>query len=101
VAPGVNTITTWPAVWVIDEIVGAFGTEAPTPATNDAEAVDAVLVPMALVAVMVQVYVFAVVSEPTVIGEVVPDADCVVPPLLEVQVAVKLVTVLPPLLFAV
>jgi hypothetical protein len=55
VAPGVNTITTWPAVCVIDVIVGALGTEAPGPATNDDEAADAVPVPMALVATTVQV----------------------------------------------
>jgi hypothetical protein len=42
-----------------------------------------------------------VVSDATVIGEVVPDADCVVPPLLDVHVAVKLVIAVPPVLFAV
>jgi hypothetical protein len=29
-----------------------------------------------------------VVSDPTVIGDVAPDADCVVPPLLDVHVTV-------------
>jgi hypothetical protein len=38
----------------------------------------------------------ACVSDPTVIGEVLPVADCVVPPSLEVQVTVKPVTVSPP-----
>jgi hypothetical protein len=54
-APGLNVITTWPAVCVIDVIVGALGAEAPTAATNDAEATDAALVPNALVATTVHV----------------------------------------------
>ena len=41
------------------------------------------------------------VRELTVIGEVAPDADCVVPPSLDVHVAVKPVIALPPALLAV
>ena len=41
------------------------------------------------------------VSDPTVMGEVVPDADSVAPPSLEVHVAVKPVIALPPLPLAV
>ena len=48
-----------------------------------------------------QVYVLPFVSEPTVTGELAPDAVCVVPPLLDVHVAVNAVTASPPLLFAV
>ena len=40
-------------------------------------------------------------SDPTVMGEVAPDADWVVPPSLDVHVTVKPVTVSPPSLFAV
>ena len=43
----------------------------------------------------------AFVSEPTVIGEVAFEADWVVPPSLDVHVAVKPVMALPPLPFAV
>ena len=64
---------------------GASGT---MPATNDADADEAALSPTALVATTVQVYVFAAVRDPTVIGELAPDADWVVPPSLDVQVAV-------------
>jgi len=41
------------------------------------------------------------VSEPTVIGDVAPDADRVVPPSLDTHVAVKPVMAVPPLPFAV
>ena len=43
----------------------------------------------------------ALVSDATVMGEDAPESACVVPALLEAHVAVKLVTVLPPLLLAV
>ena len=78
--------------------VGACGT---VPATKELDAEEATLLPSALVATIVQVYVLACVSEPTVIGDEVPLADCVVPPSLEVQVTVKPVTVSPPSLPAV
>ena len=79
-------------------MVGADGFVA---ATNDADAVDAALSPDALVATTEQVYVFALVNVVTVSGEVAPDADRVVPPSLDVQVAVKLVMAVPPLPLAV
>ena len=41
------------------------------------------------------------VSEPTVIGDDAPDTDCVAPPSLDVQNAVKLVIAVPPVPFAV
>ena len=86
---------------VIDEIVGALGATGTVAATNELDAPDAVLVPIALVATTVQVYVLPFVSEPTVTGELAPDAVWVVPPLLDVHVAVYAVTASPPLLFAV
>ena len=70
---------------VTDEMSGAAGVVA---GTNDAEADDASLVPVALAATTVQVYVLPLSSEPTVIGELAPDADCVTPPSLDVQVTV-------------
>jgi hypothetical protein len=79
-------------------IAGAGGLDA---ATNDDEADDAVLSPIALVATAAHVYVLPLLSEPTVIGEVAPDADCVVPPSLDAHVAVKPVIALPPVPFAV
>jgi hypothetical protein len=78
--------------------VGAGGVVA---ATNEADAVDAALLPKAFVASTVQVYVLLLLREATVIGEEAPDADCVVPPSLDAQVAVKPVIALPPLPFAV
>ena len=78
--------------------LGAAGT---VPATNELDTLDAALLPIAFVATTVQVYVLVLVSEPTVIGELAFDAVCVVPPSLEVQVAVNAVTASPPLLFAV
>jgi len=100
-APAVKVITTWPAVWVIDVIVGAAGATGIVAATKELEATDAALVPITFVAVTVQVYVLALVRDATVIGEDAPANDCVVPPLLDVQVAVKPVMALPPVLFAV
>ena len=78
--------------------LGADGADA---ATNELEPVDAALLPVVLVATTVQVYVLPFVSEPTVIGDVAPDADCVVPPSLDAHVAVKPVMGLPPVPFAV
>jgi len=78
--------------------LGAAGAEA---ATKELEAVEAGLSPVPLVAITVQVYVFAFVSVVTVSGEVAPEAVRVVPPSLEVQVTVKPVMALPPLPFAV
>jgi hypothetical protein len=66
-------------------IVGAAGAAA---ATKELDAVDAELVPAALVATTVQVYVLALVNELTVMGELAPEADCVVPALLDAQVTV-------------
>ena len=66
-------------------IVGADGAAA---ATNELDAVDAGLFPVALAAVTVQVYVLALVSELTVSGDEAPDAVRVVPPSLEVHVTV-------------
>jgi len=65
--------------------VGAGGLEA---ATKELEAVDAALSATAFVATAVQVYVLALVSDPTVIGDDAPDADWVAPPSLEAQVTV-------------
>ena len=79
-------------------MVGAGGLVA---ATNDADAVDAAPLPKPLVANTVQVYVLLFVSVVTVSGDVAPVRLRVVPPLLEVHVAVKLVIALPPLPFAV
>jgi hypothetical protein len=70
-------------------------------ATNDADAVDAALSPDALVAITEQVYVLALVNVVTVRGEVAPDAERVVPPSLDVHVAVKLVIAVPPVPLAV
>jgi hypothetical protein len=92
VVPAVKATTPVRLPGVTLVIVGAPGAAA---ATNDAEAADATLLPIALVASAVQVYVFELVSEPTVIGDVAPDADWVVPPSLDVQVSVKPVIVLP------
>ena len=64
---------------------GASGTIA---ATNEADATEAALSPKPLVATAVHVYVLALVSESTVIGDVAPDADRVVPPSLEAHVTV-------------
>jgi hypothetical protein len=64
---------------------GALGTVA---ATKLADAADAGLLPTPLVANTVQVYASPLVSVVTVIGELAPVPVRVVPPLLEVQVAV-------------
>ena len=62
-----------------------------------ADGADDALVPIALVAVTVQVYVLPVVMAVTAIAAVVVElADRVVPPLLDVHVAVYRVIVLPP-----
>jgi hypothetical protein len=55
VAPALKEMTTWPAVWVIDVIVGADGATGTVPATNELDATDAGLVPITLVATTVQV----------------------------------------------
>jgi hypothetical protein len=83
-------------VCVIELIVGADGATGTVAATKELDADDAGLAPSALVATTVQVYVLALVSVPTVTGEVAPDADRVVPPSLEVQVAVNELTAAPP-----
>ena len=54
-APAVKEMTTWPAVCVIVVIVGAEGATGTVPATNELDATDAGLVPIALVATTVQV----------------------------------------------
>jgi hypothetical protein len=54
-APELKVMTTWPAVCVIDVIVGAFGATGSVVATNELEAADAALVPITFVAVTVQV----------------------------------------------
>ena len=66
-------------------MVGAPGAPA---GTTELDAADAELVPMALVAMTAQVYVLPLVRLATTNGLVDPDADPVVPPLEEVQVAV-------------
>ena len=81
----VNVTVADPDTCVTVEIVGAPGTVAATKAADGAEAT---LVPTPLVAVTVQVYVLAFVSELTVIGELASDADSVAPPLLDVHVTV-------------
>src|SRR6476646_3947295 len=62
---------------------GASGTIA---AMKAPDATEAALSPNPLVATAVQVYVFALVSVPTMIGEVEPEADRVAPPSLEAHV---------------
>jgi hypothetical protein len=66
-------------------IVGASGTVA---ATNEIDASDAPLSPMALLATTVHVYVLEFVSELTVIGELVSVFIRVAPPSLDAQVTV-------------
>ena len=65
-------------------IVGAPGA---APGTTGSDAKDALLVPTPLVAVTVQVYVFAFVSPVTVIGEDVPVSVPGAPPSSELQLA--------------
>src|SRR4051794_27416561 len=79
-------------------MLGAAGVVA---ATKDDDAEDDGLSPVALVATTVHVYVLELVSDPTLNGDVAPVAVCVVPPSLDVQVAVNAVMALPPLPFAV
>ena len=67
------------------EMLGADGAVA---ATKELDAVDAALSPVVFVATTVHVYVFELVNEATVIGEVPCDADWVVPPSLDAHVAV-------------
>jgi hypothetical protein len=64
------------------------GAGAVVAATNDADAAEAALSPIALVATTAHVYVLVLVSAATVIGELTPDAGWVVPPSLETHVAV-------------
>ena len=77
---------TWPLPLIADPIVGALATLI--AGTNGFDALDEVLVPMALVAVTVQVYVLPLVSPVTIIGLDTPLVTPVVPPSLEMQVAV-------------
>ena len=84
-AGAVNVTVADPETCEMVEIVGAPGTVAATKAVEGAEAA---LVPTPLVAVTVQVYVLAFVSELTVTGELASDAASVVPPLLDVHVTV-------------
>jgi hypothetical protein len=78
-----------------------LGADGRVAATSGAEAVDARLLPKPLIATTAHVYVLAFVSDATVIGDDAPEADCVVPPSLEVHVVVNPVMALPPLPFAV
>ena len=64
---------------------GALGTVA---GTADTDAADAGLLPAALVASTVQVYVLPFVSEATTIGDDTPVFDPAAPPSLDVQLAV-------------
>lgn len=64
-------------------IAGAAGTLA---ATTLADAVDAVEVPAAFVAVAEHVYDFVAVRLETTIGDDEPLADCATPPLLDTHV---------------
>src|SRR5579863_2466922 len=64
--PGVKATVTELAPKVMPVTVGAPGTET---ATKLDDAADAGLVPIGLVAVIEQVYVLPLVSDPTVIGE--------------------------------
>jgi len=73
-------------------MVGGSGA---APGTTAADGKEALLVPTALVAVTVQVYVFALVRPVTVIGGVVPVLVPAAPPSSEVQLAAKLVIGLP------
>ena len=82
-AGAVNATVALPEACVTVPIVGAPGTVA---ATNDADAAEAGLVPNVFVAVIVQVYVLALVSAETVIGEVVPVPVFVTPKFDDVQV---------------
>ena len=69
---------------VTSVIVGAPGAAAGTTGSDGS---DALLVPTPLVAVTVQVYVFALVSPVTVIGEEVPVSVPGAPPSSDVQLA--------------
>lgn len=83
--PGVNaTEICWTPDTANAPIVGASGTLA---ATTLAEALDALDVPTALVAVTEHVYVFVAVKPVTTIGDTAPVAVPFVPPLLDTQVA--------------
>jgi hypothetical protein len=68
---------------VTAEMVGAGGF---VPATNELHATDAALSPIEFVATTVHVYVRPFDNDVTVSGELTPVFECVVPPVLEVQV---------------
>jgi hypothetical protein len=99
-APAVNDTVSGAVVVVVDPAtaltaVGAAG----DPSITAGDGVDAALVPMALVALTVHLYVFAVVTEVTVIGAAVAPVRVpvrVTPLLDELHVAVYPVIALPP-----
>ena len=82
-------------VLVAEVMMGAPGEPA---GITELDGEDAGPSPVALVAVTVQVYVLPLVRPVTVMGELVPVIEPVVPPLVEVQTAVVAVMALPPLL---
>ena len=82
----VNAVLIRASPRVTDVMLGAVGEVG--FGRNADDAIDAALVPAAFVAVTVQVYVLALVRPVTVNGEATPLAAPVLPPLLEVQVAV-------------
>ena len=96
--PAMNSTVTALRFRSTEVIVGA---SARPTATKGAESADAALSPIVFVATAAHVYVLPLDNDPTVIGDVVSDADCGSPPSLEVHVTVKPVTVSPPLAFAV
>ena len=81
VAPGVNEMVAWPLSDVALTLVGASGTVA---GVTEFVVADGVLVPAALVAVTVKVYVVPFESPVMTIGELPPVA--VKPPVFEVTV---------------
>jgi hypothetical protein len=83
-APGVKATDTDASPAVALVMVGADGAAA---GTTEADAADGALVPIALVAVTVQVYVLPLVKLLTVIGDAVPVLLPDVPPLLDVHEA--------------
>ena len=81
----VNAISTEPLPRVSPVIDGASGTVA---GTNDPDAAEAALLPSALVATRVHVYVLPFVRPDTVTGDAESDPDPDAPPSLESHVAV-------------
>src|SRR5437870_4106702 len=81
--------------WFPRVAVGCAGASGAAAGTTAADGADALLVPTALVAVTVQVYVLPFVRLLTVIGEPTPVLFPDVPPLLDVHDAVNERIVLP------